>query len=75
MIMRLKDIREDRDLNQSFIADLLHVKQNTYSNYENGRREIPIEALIKLAEFYNTSVDYILELTDEQRPYPRKKNL
>lgn len=73
--MRLKDIREDHDLNQSFIADLLHVKQNTYSNYENGRREIPIEALIKLAEFYNTSVDYILELTDEQYPYPRKKKL
>ena len=57
------------------IANLLHIKQNTYSNYENGRREIPIGALIKLAEFYNTSVDYILELTDEQRPYPRKKNI
>lgn len=73
--MRLKDLREDRDMTQSFIANLLHIKQNTYSNYENGRREIPIGALIKLAEFYNTSVDYILELTDEQRPYPRKKNI
>ena len=73
--MRLKDLREDRDMTQSFIANLLHIKQNTYSNYENGRREIPIGALIKLADFYNTSVDYILELTDEQRPYPRKKNI
>ena len=73
--MRLKDLREDRDMTQSFIANLLHIKQNTYSNYENGRREIPIGTLIKLAEFYNTSVDYILELTDEQRPYPRKKNI
>ena len=49
--MRLKDLREDRDMTQSFIANLLHIKQNTYSNYENGRREIPIGALIKLAEF------------------------
>ena len=71
--MRLKDIREDNDMTQTFIAELLHIKQNTYSNYENGHREIPIEALIKLAEFYNTSVDYILELTDERQPYPRKK--
>ena len=73
--MRLKDLREDRDMTQSFIANLLHIKQNTYSNHENGRREIPIEALIKLAEFYNASVDYIHGLTDEQRPYPRKKNI
>ncbi len=65
-------MREDNDITQNFIAELLHIKQNTYSNYENERREIPIEALIKLAEFYNTSVDYILELTDVRRPYPRK---
>lgn len=71
--MRLKDLREDRDLTQSYIADKLHIKQNTYSNYENGNREIPITALIKLALFYETSVDYILGLTDEQHPYPRKK--
>ncbi len=73
--MRLKDLREDRDLTQSYIAEKLHIKQNTYSNYENGNREIPITALIKLASFYNTSVDYILELTDEQRPYPRKRKI
>ena len=66
-------MREDRDLTQAFIADKLHIKQNTYSNYENGNRDIPITALIKLALFYETSVDYILELTDEPRPYPRKR--
>lgn len=70
--MRLKDLREDNDLTQEFLAKKLHIKQNTYSNYENGHREIPINALIKLAVFYNTSVDYILELTDEKYPYPRK---
>lgn len=73
--MRLKDLREDRDLTQSYIAEKLHIKQNTYSNYENGNREIPINALVKLALFYETSVDYILELTDEQRPYPRKRKI
>ena len=70
--MRLKDLREDRDLTQSYIAEKLHIKQNTYSNYENGNREIPINALVKLALFYETSVDYILDLTDEPYPYPRK---
>ncbi len=73
--MRLKDLREDRDLTQSYIAEKLHIKQNTYSNYENGNREIPINALVKLALFYETSVDYILELTDEQHPYPRKRKI
>ena len=73
--MRLKDLREDRDLTQSYIAEKLHIKQNTYSNYENGNREIPISALTELAKFYNTSVDYILGLTDEQRPYPGKRKI
>lgn len=62
--MRLKDIREDKDLKQSQIAELLNVKQNTYSQYENGQRQIPITALVKLAKFYNVSVDYLLGLTD-----------
>ena len=67
--MRLKDLREDMDLTQKQIADYLRVKQNTYSQYENGQRQIPIEALIALAKFYNTSVDYILGLTDVKKPY------
>ena len=71
--MRLKNMREDRDIKQSKIAEILNCKQNTYQQYKSGKRQIPIDALKKLALFYNTSVDYILELTDETAPYPRKK--
>ena len=67
--MRIKDLREDRDLTQKEIADVLHIKQNTYSQYENGQRQIPIDALITLARYYGTSVDYVLELTDDPVPY------
>ena len=64
--MRLRDLREDADLKQSDIAEYLHIKQNTYSQYENGNRQLPIEALIKLAKFYNVSTDYILGLTNKK---------
>lgn len=67
--MRIRDLREDRDITQKQIADHLHIKQNTYSQYENGQRQLPIEVLISLAKFYGTSTDYILGLTDEIRPY------
>lgn len=67
--MRIKDLREDRDLTQRDVADYLHVKQNTYSQYENGQRQLPINALIALAKFYRTSTDYILGLTNERKPY------
>lgn len=70
--MRLKSIREDRDYTQSDIAKILNVKQNTYSQYENGDRQIPIDALIKLAIFYNLSLDYILELIKDPEPLKRK---
>ena len=69
--MRLKDIREDRDITQKTLANYLHIKQNTYSQYENGQRQIPIESLILLSKLYNTSLDYIMELTDVTAPYPR----
>ena len=69
--MRIKDLREDSDYTQMQIAEYLHVKQNTYSQYENGRRELPIAALIALAKLYKTSTDYILGLTDEKKPYSR----
>ncbi len=69
--MRLKDLREDSDISQIQMAEFLHVKQNTYSQYENGKRQIPIETLVKIAIFYNVSVDYILGLTDVKTPYPR----
>ncbi len=71
--MRLKEIREDNDLTQTRIAEYLHIKQNTYSQYENEQRAIGTDMLIKLAAFYNTSVDYLLGLTDEKKPYPRKE--
>ena len=70
--MRIKDLREDADLTQQAIASYLHIKQNTYSQYENGQRQIPIDALIQLAHFYNVSTDYILELTNIKTPYPPK---
>ena len=70
--MRLKDMREDRDIKQKENAAFLPIKQNTYSHYENGQRQIPIEALVKLAEFFNTSTDYILGLTDDPKPYSKK---
>ena len=69
---RIHDLREDHDLKQSFLADLLNCTQVCYSRYENGEREIPLQALVTLAEYYHTSVDYLLNLTDDPRPYPRK---
>ena len=61
--MRLRDLREDADLTQKEVAEYLHIKQNTYSQYENGQRQLPIDVLIKLSRFYNVSTDYILGLT------------
>ena len=66
MIVRLKDLREDSDLKQKEIAEYLHIKQNTYSQYENGQRQLPIDILIKLAQYYNVTTDYILGLTEER---------
>lgn len=71
--MRLKDLREDADLTQKTVADILHIRQNTYSQYENGQRQIPIDCLISLSDLYSVSVDYILGLTDTKTQYPRKK--
>jgi transcriptional regulator with XRE-family HTH domain len=67
--MRIRDLREDADLTQSDIAKLLNIRQNTYSQYENGQRQIPIPMLIALAKYYKTSVDYLLGLTDVKAPY------
>lgn len=62
---RLRDLREDSDLKQEYIAKYLGIQQTVYSRYERGYQTIPLEHLIKLAKFYNVSVDYILELTDK----------
>ncbi len=62
--MRLKELREENNLKQQDVAEYLHVKQNTYSQYENEKRQLSIDMLIKLAIFYKVSTDYILELED-----------
>ena len=67
--MSLKDIREDRDITQKEIADYLHIKQNTYSQYESGKRQLPIEALIALADYYHVTTDYLLGVSDIPNPY------
>ena len=71
--MRLKDLREDADIKQQTIAEFLNIRQNTYSQYENGQRQVPLDVLIALARYYGVSTDYILELTDERKPYPQTK--
>lgn len=68
--MRLKELRKANNKTQKEMAELLNIQQNTYSQYENEIRQIPIEYLIALAKLYNVSVDYILELTNVDMPYP-----
>lgn len=68
---RLRSLREDNDYTQTQIAKYLKIKQPQYYRYECGLRDVPTDILIRLALLYNTSVDYILELTDEMSPYKR----
>lgn len=70
---RLRDLRDDKDLNQQDIADMLGIQQTVYSRYERGTQNIPLEFLLYLADFYGTSTDYILGRTNEIKPYPRAK--
>ena len=69
---RLRDLREDKDLKQRDIADMLKVHQTTYSDYELGRLNIPVSTLHILADFYNVSIDYLLGRTGQKDPYPQK---
>ena len=69
---RLRDVREDRDLKQRDIAELLKVHQTTYSDYELGRLNIPVAVLHTLADFYGVSIDYLLGRTNSKKPYPKK---
>lgn len=71
MYCRIRDLREDHDLLQKDIAAYLKCTQVCYSNYEMEKRDIPTDVLKALALFYDTSVDYLLGLTDEAKPYPR----
>lgn len=68
---RIRNLREDRDLTQTDLANYLNVTQRTYSRYENNERSIPVETLSKLADYHNTSLDYLIGRTDIINPYPK----
>ncbi len=71
-LKRLRNLREDNDLLQKQVAEELKIKRQVYGLYENGKRTIPIDLLDTLADYYNVSVDYILERTNVKKPYPKK---
>lgn len=70
---RIRDLREDLDWTQQYVADLLHINRRTYSAYENGVNAMSPEILCALADIHKTSVDYLLGRTDLRQPYPPKK--
>lgn len=72
METRIKNLREDNDLTQTQLSNYLNISQVAYSYYELNRRNIPIELLSKLADYYHTSIDYLLYRTDETKPYPKR---
>lgn len=69
---RIKNLREDKDWTQQKVADMLHISRSAYSAYENGANAVPIEVLIALSKLHGTSIDYLLDQTDDPRPYRRK---
>jgi transcriptional regulator with XRE-family HTH domain len=71
MELRLRELRYREDYTQAYVAAHLNIKQNSYSQYENGVHQVPIVSLMKLAELYDTSVDYLVGLTDHPASYPR----
>ena len=74
MYRRIRDLREDRDLRQKDVAEYLRCTQVSYSHYELGKRDIPTDVLIRLADFYGTSTDYLLGRTDVKQPYPEARH-
>ena len=73
MRLRIRELREDSDLKQRQIAEYLHCDQSQYSKYEREERPLPLDYAIKLAQFYHTSVDYLVGLTSERKPYTQTK--
>ena len=71
---RIRDLREDKDLTQREVGEAINVPQRTYAYYESGERMVPPQVLVALAQFYNVSVDYLLGLTDQRKPYPKAKS-
>ena len=74
MRLRIRDMREDRDLKQQDIANYLHCDQSLYSKYEREERPIPLELMIRLADYYDTSIDYLVGRTDDCQPYKKSKS-
>lgn len=70
MYRRIRDLREDNDMNQTQVAKILGMSQTGYSKYETGENDLPTSVLIKLADLYNTSIDYLLNRTDQKERYP-----
>ena len=73
MYPRIRYLREDKDLSQTKMAEQLGMSQTGYSKYETGENDIPTSILIRLAHIHNTSIDYLLDLTNIKKPYPRAK--
>ena len=73
MYRRIRDLREDRDLTQTQVSQMLGMSQTGYSKYETGENDLPTQVLIRLADFYHASVDYLLGRTDVSTPYPPKQ--
>ncbi|MFA5657710.1 MAG: helix-turn-helix transcriptional regulator [Oscillospiraceae bacterium] len=73
MFIRIRNMREDKDLTQKQVAEYLKMSQTGYSKYETGENNIPAQILIMLSELYQTSIDYLVEKTDERLPYPKHR--
>jgi transcriptional regulator with XRE-family HTH domain len=74
MRLRIRDLREDRDLMQKQISEYLKCDRSLYSKYERGERDIPLHLMVELAYFYDTSIDYLVGITNEKKPYTRSKD-
>lgn len=71
-IQRIRELREDNDYNQTYVANAIHVAQTTYSDYEKGKVRMPIECVIELARFYDVDLNFIIGVSDEKREFPKK---
>ena len=71
-IQRIRELREDNDYNQTYVAKAIHVAQTTYSDYEKGKVRMPIECVIELARFYNVDLNFIIGVSDVRNEFPKK---
>ena len=71
-IQRIRELREDNDYNQTYVANAIHVAQTTYSDYEKGKVRMPIECVIELARFYDVDLNFIIGVSDEKKEFPKK---